>query len=142
MIDHVGRELAGRGFRLHAGDELAPWSAHHLNLDFGEALVEGLDHLLLDLREVRGVVDEPALLLGGGDQLGRTEILRDRRHCEHARKAERGQDRFHGDVPPVVLMRIIPRGQRWCSCCRRSYCRETATWRRRSAPRAALSAPG
>src|SRR5262249_41697552 len=108
MIDHVGRELAGGGFRLHAGDELAARSAHHLHLDFGEALVEGLDPLLLALREVRGVVDEPAFLLGGGDELGRTEILRGRRHCKHARKAERGQDRFHGDVPPVVVMLIYP----------------------------------
>src|SRR5262245_47252852 len=108
MIDHVGRELAGGGFRLHAGDELAARRAHHLHLGFGQALVEGLARRLLDLREVGGVMDAPALLPGGGDQLGRAEILCGRRNCERARKAERDQDRFHGDVSPVVVMLIYP----------------------------------
>ncbi|MEH2522391.1 hypothetical protein V1288_000300 [Bradyrhizobium sp. AZCC 2176] len=57
MIDHVGDQFSGRGFRLHTGDELAARRAHHLDLDLGETLVEGLDDLLLDLGEIRGVED-------------------------------------------------------------------------------------
>ena len=76
MVDDVGRELAGRGLGLDAGDELAAGRAHHLDPDEGKALVEGLDDLLLHLGEIGGVVDELAFLLGGLDQLGRAEILR------------------------------------------------------------------
>src|SRR5262249_14688760 len=42
------------------------------------------------------------------DQLGRAEILCGRRNCERARKAERDQDRFHGDVPPFVVILVYP----------------------------------
>ena len=76
MIDHVGDQLAGGGLGLDAGDELAARRAHHLDLDLGKALVEGLDDLLLDLGEIRGVVDQLAFLLGRGDQFGRAEFLR------------------------------------------------------------------
>ena len=86
MIDHVGRELAGGGFRLDARDELPTRGTHHLHLDLGEALVECLDDLLLHLGEICGVVDEPAFLLGGGDQFRRPEILRNRRHRDQASK--------------------------------------------------------
>src|SRR5262249_10538046 len=81
---------------------------HNLLLEFGQPLVAGLRHLRLILNEGCCLIDEPAFLLGGGDQLGRAEILRGRRNCERARKAERDQDRFHGDVPPVVVMLVYP----------------------------------
>ena len=76
VVDHVGRELAGGGLGLDAGDELAAGRAHHLDLDLREALVEGLDHLLLDLGEVGRVEDERPFFLGRLDQLGRSEVLR------------------------------------------------------------------
>ena len=62
-------QLAGRGFGLDAGDELAARRAHHLDLHEREALVEGLDDFLLGLGEVGRVVDDLAFLLGGFDQL-------------------------------------------------------------------------
>jgi len=55
---------------------LAAGRAHHLDIDFGKALVEGLDDLLLDLGEIRGVEHQLALGLRGGNQFGRTELLR------------------------------------------------------------------
>ena len=76
MIDDVGGELAGGGLGLHPGDELAAGGAHQLHLDERKALVEGLDGLLLDLREVGRVEDEPAFLACCLDQLGRAEMLR------------------------------------------------------------------
>ena len=95
MIDHVGDQLAGRGFGLDAGDQLAARRAHHLDLDLREALVEFLDDLLLDLGEIRGVVDQLAFLLGRRDQLGRTEfLLRQRQARARERDNEAGERRL------------------------------------------------
>ena len=69
MIDHIGDQLAGGSLGLDACDELAAGRAHHLDLDLGEAFVEGLDDLLLDLGEIGRVVDQLAFRLGCGDQL-------------------------------------------------------------------------
>ena len=74
MVDHVGAELAGGRLGLDAGDELAARRAHHRDLDLGEALVELLDDLLLDLGEVGRVVGERAFLLGRLDQLLGAEL--------------------------------------------------------------------
>ena len=81
MIDDVGDQLAGRGLGLDAGDELAARRADHLDLDLGKTLVEFLDHLLLDLGEIRRVEHQLAFGFRRGDQLGRAEIfsLRPRR---------------------------------------------------------------
>ena len=81
MIDDVGDQLAGGGLGLDARDELAARRAHHLDLDLGKALVEGLDDLLFDLGEIRGVVDQLAFLLRRRDQFGRAELLRLRRRA-------------------------------------------------------------
>ena len=81
MVDDVGRQLAGGGFGLDAGDELAAGRAHHLDLHERKALVEGLGDLLLDLGEIGRVVDDLAFLLGRLDQLGRAEVLLRYRHA-------------------------------------------------------------
>jgi hypothetical protein len=47
MIDDVGAELAGRGFGLHARDQLPAGGADHLDADFRKALVELPYDLLL-----------------------------------------------------------------------------------------------
>ena len=132
VVDQVGRELAGRGLGLDAGDELTTGRTHHLHFDLGEALVEGLDHLLLHFGEVGGIEHQPSFLLRRGNEFGRPEILRGRRHDQRASKPDRGQDRFHGVSPPL----ISPHGPRCCW-----WSRWKASWRRRSARRAALSAP-
>src|SRR3954469_8528879 len=85
MIDDVGGEFAGGGLSFHASDELPTRRSHHLDTDEGEALVEGLDDLLLDLSEVRRVVDELTFLLRRLDQLGRPKgvlVRRARRQGE------------------------------------------------------------
>jgi hypothetical protein len=89
VVDDVGRKLAGGRLGLHARDELAARRTHHLDPHEGEALVEGLDDLLLNLGEVCGVEDELAFLSRRLDQLGRAEgiLLRRCRECE-ARQCE------------------------------------------------------
>ena len=90
MVDDVGAQLAGRGFRLHARDELPAGRAQQLHLDEREALVERLDHELLHLGDVRRVEDQRALFLGRLDQLGRTELgLDGGRDGEQRRQRER-----------------------------------------------------
>ena len=88
MIDHVGDQFAGRSLGLHARDELAARRAHHLDLDLGKALVEGLDDLLFDLGEIRGVEDQLAFGLRRCNQFGRSELLRLRR-CAPCQSQER-----------------------------------------------------
>ena len=95
MIDDVGDQLAGGGLGLDAGDELAAWRAHHLDLDLGKALVERLDDLLFDLGEVRRVIDQLAFRLGRRDQFGRAEFrLRHRRRTgeRQAKAGDAGHD--------------------------------------------------
>ncbi len=75
MIDHVGDQLAGGGFGLDPGDELAAGRAHHFDLDLGKTLLEFLDHALFDLGEIRGVEHQFAFLLRRRDQFGRAEFL-------------------------------------------------------------------
>jgi hypothetical protein len=64
MIDDVGEQLAGRGLGLDAGDQLTARRAHHLDLHEREALVEGLDELLLWLGEIGSVVGRSCLPCG------------------------------------------------------------------------------
>ncbi len=70
MIDDVGDQLAGRGLGPDAGDELAARRAHHLDLDLRKTLVELFYHFLLDLGEIRGVIDELTFGLRRRDQFG------------------------------------------------------------------------
>ena len=96
MIDHVGDQLAGRGLGLDAGDELAARRAYHLDPDLREALVERLDHLLFDLGEIRGVVDQLAFRFRRRDQFGRAEFLLRHGRCAAQGDAETG-DAGHGN---------------------------------------------
>ena len=111
MIDDIRGELARCGLGLDARDELPAGRPHHLHLHEREALVEGLDDLLLHLREVGGVVDDAAFLLGGLDQLGRPErvfLLRRGRAGRHrGRKAKRARN--HGAPrDPCVVHAVLP----------------------------------
>ena len=142
MIDNVGDQLAGGGLGLDAGDQLAAGRAHHLDLDLGKALVELLDDVLLDLGEVRRVEHELAFVLGRSDQLGRTEIIggscRRALRAPNARPAAAVSAMIFPDIndPPVPFC-FIPLRRR-----RLAPPGATASWRRRSARRAAPSAPG
>ena len=76
MIDHVGEQLAGRGFGPDPGDQLTARGAHHFDPHEREALVEGLDELLFWLGEIGRVVDDLAFLAGRFDQVVAAESLR------------------------------------------------------------------
>ncbi len=79
MVDHVREELARRRLGLDPRDELAARRPHHLDPHVGEALVEGVDDLLLHLGEVGGVEDKLAFFLRRLDQFRRSEgiVLRE-----------------------------------------------------------------
>ena len=90
MIDHIGEQLAGRGFGLHARDQLAARRAQELDLDERKALVERIDDRLLALGDVGRVEDELAFLPGGLDQFRRAELrVRRHRQAEQAANPQR-----------------------------------------------------
>src|SRR3954469_7963270 len=143
MIDHVGNQLACGSFGLDPGDELAARRAYHLDPYLGKSLVELLDDLLLDLREVRRVVDQLAFRLCGGDQFGWTEFLLGQRSCAvqpHDQTGDAGNgddprnDSLHGRSSLRITLSVAPRfaGLRLAQ----------TSARRRSARRATRSAPG
>jgi hypothetical protein len=100
MIDDVGRELAGGRLGFHPGNELPAGSPHHLDLHEREALVEGLDHLGLDLGEIGCVVDDLAFLLRSLDQLVAAVGLRVGRLAADCRGGG-GRREAGGEMPAI-----------------------------------------
>src|SRR3954454_3259636 len=84
---------------VFTSDELPTRRSHHLDTHEGEALVEGLDNLLLDLSEVRGVVDELTFFLRRLDHLGRPEGVLVRRARWEGQADESGEADRLDSVP-------------------------------------------
>ena len=118
MQHQVGRELAGRGFGLHARDQLPARRADHLDADEGKLLAEFVDDLLLHLGEGRGVEEELALLARGLEQAvgglvgGRGPRAADDRERAEPRGGRENLAPGHSDrvmrLPRSVFDRVIP----------------------------------